>query len=359
MGLTQSQIVETDRQLDENHTEMVVIEEHELALLIAKKQREGLSCIPLRACSYSQQSLLDGLYGAVQPIYNDSIHQLVSTNWGAPALLAVNDSHDIHYLLRNIGGFGTKIRQRTYRGREYIILTGRPGLRRILRGTRYSAHNQQLVELGIGRYGIQASAISAFKVSCYFSGAIEVLEWIFSDEATMADLVGGVAVELTKVALGTAIAHACAVLAFGGAAAAALPFVVLGAAGFIVSVLLNIVDNELGIKTAVKAGLNYAVENAQKMPERLEQIENQIIEKYNSAVREYDASVAAAKRNLNQYVNKQIDKLTDAVIERAKEEASAWIKKKIPTRFIPATSDFTWPTPPKLPELLNIKILNP
>lgn len=359
MGLNQSQMLEADRQLDKNHTEMVVLEKRELALLLAERQQEDLSCIPLQAYSYSQPGLLDGLYGAIQPIYNDSIHQLVNTNWGAPTLLAANDIYDIRFLLQNIGGFGTEIRYSTYKGKEYVILTGRPGLRKVLKGTRYSARNQQLIELGIGRYGIQASAISAFKISCYFSGAIEVLEWIFSDEATIADLFGGIAVELAKAGLSVAIANACAVVMFGSLATAALPIVVFAAVGFIVSVALNVIDSELGIKTSVKAALNYAVENAQKLPERLEQVENDIIEKYNSIISEYSASLAAAKRDLYRYANKQIDRFTDEIIETAKEEASAWIKKKFPSRFTPTTSGLAWPTPPKMPEPFNIKTLKP
>jgi len=347
MGLNQSQMLEADRQLDKNHKEMIVLEKRELALLLAERQREDLSCVPMRACSYSQQSLLDGLYGAIQPIYNDSIHQLVNTSWGAPAILAVNDIYDIRYLLQNIGGFDTEIRYSTHRGKEYVILTGHPGLRRVLRGTRYSARNQQLIELGIGRYGIQASAISAFKISCYFSGAIEVLEWIFSDEATMADLFGGLAVEFAKAGLGFFIARAIAVAAVGSITAAAMPIAVLAGVGLVVSIALNIVDSELGIKNAVKAALNYAVENSHKIPEHFEKIENSIIEKYNSTIDDYQSSLAAAKRDLNRYANEKINKFTDAVIETAKDEASAWIKKKL--RLIPTTSDFNWPSPPKLP----------
>ncbi|WP_263261199.1 hypothetical protein [Pseudomonas sp. RIT-PI-S] len=100
--------------------------------------------------------------------------------------------YNIGRLLRDIGGLGTKVRISVHNGRQYLILTGYPGLRRVLRGTRYGIRNPQLVEVGIGRYGIRGTSISGFKLSCYVAVGVEVLEWIFNDEAVMTDLFAGI-----------------------------------------------------------------------------------------------------------------------------------------------------------------------
>lgn len=335
MGLNSSQLTQLDRQMDENRTELVIMSREDAVHLAASNERRQSPCIPLKVCSRSQNWMLDGIRGATQPVYNDSIHRLVNTSWGSPVLLAVNDTYDLTLLLRNIGGFGTQIRYSTYRGQQYVILTGRPGLRQILRGTRYGIRNAQLVEFGIGHYGIRGSSLAGFRLSCYVAVGIEVLEWFFSDEATVADLLGGVFVELVKAGIGSAIGYAVATLVAGVAASAAMPLVAGAAMIFVVGIALNAIDNEMEIKATVKASLNYAVEHVQLITEKIQPIDT---------------------RTLERYKNDVINSVTDAVIDTAVDEAKSWLLDKIPSRLIPSTPDFNWPKAPNLPRLPNFNL---
>lgn len=85
--------------------------------------------------------------------YNGIPHTVVNTNCGVPAGMALIDIKNISILLRDIGGFGTEARISVHNGKQYLIITGYPGLRRKLKGTRYGVRNAQLLELGIGKYG--------------------------------------------------------------------------------------------------------------------------------------------------------------------------------------------------------------
>lgn len=335
MGLNSSQLTQLDRQLDENQTELIIMTRADATHLVASNEHRQMPCIPLKVCSRSQNKILDGIRGATQPLYNDSIHQLVNTSWGSPALLAVNDAYDLTSLLKKIGGFGTKIRYSTYKGQQYVILTGRPGLREILKGTRYGIRHAQLVEFGIGQYGIRGSSLAGLKLSCYVAVGIEVLEWFFSDEATVADLLGGVFVELVKAGIGTAIGYAVATLVAGVAASAALPLVAGAAVIFAVGIALNVVDNDLEIKATVKATLNYAVDNIRQLTERIQTIDTRALERYKADV---------------------INSVTEAIIDTAIDEAKSWLRDKVPAHLIPSTPDFEWPKAPSLPRLPNFNL---
>ncbi|MCU0124929.1 hypothetical protein N8H41_13205 [Pseudomonas vlassakiae] len=335
MGLNSSQLNHLDRQIDENRTELVILSREDAVHLAASNEARQGPCIPLKVCSRSQNWMLDGIRGATQPLYNDSLHQLVNTNWGSPALLAVNDAYDLTLLLKNIGGIGTQIRYSTYKGQQYVILTGRPGLRQILKGTRYGIRNAQLVEFGIGQYGIRGSSLAGLKLSCYVAVGIEVLEWFFSDEATVADLLGGIFVELVKAGIGTAIGYAVATLVAGVTASAAMPLIAGAAVIFAVGIALNVIDNDLEIKATVKASLNYAVEHIQQMTENIQIIDT---------------------RSLERYKNDVINSITDAIIDTAFDEAKSWLFDKIPSQLIPSTPDFSWPKAPSLPHIPNFNL---
>ncbi|MNF63308.1 hypothetical protein D3C84_450060 [compost metagenome] len=95
-----------------------------------------------------------------------------------------------------------------------------------MKGTRYGIRNAQLVEVGIGKYGIRGSSVKGFKLSCYVAVGIEVLEWVFNDEAVLSDLFAGVGVKLIKAGIATAIGYAAAMAAGALFTAAAFPVAV-------------------------------------------------------------------------------------------------------------------------------------
>ncbi|MGL5422846.1 MAG: hypothetical protein ACRDAJ_07700 [Serratia fonticola] len=109
-------------------------------------------------------------------------------------------------LVRKLGGFG--IAAIIYVGRngeKLIKITGYPGIRRILNGTRYSLNNMQVVQIGIGTKGINHTIIQGVKWSVYVSLAYRSLEFILSDESSTAIFLGSVTSDIAKAIATAAI----------------------------------------------------------------------------------------------------------------------------------------------------------
>ncbi|MNJ30345.1 hypothetical protein D3C77_249430 [compost metagenome] len=331
MSLSNSQLSQLDRELDHNQREMVVISADEASALLAENNALASTQAP-QVDPRTQPSMLDGLRSAIQPSYNASVHLFVNTNWGVPALFAANDIRNIRKLLQDIGGFGTKIRISTFKGREYLVLTGYPGLRRKLLGTRYGIRNAQLIQVGIGKYGIRGSSISGFKISCYAAIGIEGLEWFFNDESVMTDLFAGVGVELIKAGIASAIGYAAAVVAGTLITTAALPVVFGAIAVFAVGYGLNALDNHYGIKNSVKAGMRYAVDHIAYLHEKATQI---------------------TLNDLKQYSEETATDLAAIIADEIYNEAKSWVLRKVqPGELFPSS----WPQAPKLPRLLDLNL---
>jgi hypothetical protein len=280
MSLTPAQLDQLDRELDHNHREMVVLP---MSVVTAPSANASSFSVPARApqvCTRPYPGLMNVLWREARADYNATVHAFVNTPWGVPVALAGYDLYNINRLLRDIGGFGTKVRISTVKGKQYLILTGHPGLRNRLKGTRYALRNPQLIEMGIGKYGVRGSSISGFKLSCYVGVGVEVLEWIFNDEAVMTDLFAGIGVELIKAGIASAVGYAGAV-AFGAMTGFAAAPVFAGAViVFLIGGGLNIADNYYGLKDSVKAGMRYATANSEKLICRLSKIDFSEIQAY-------------------------------------------------------------------------------
>jgi gas vesicle protein len=101
-----------------------------------------------------------------------------------------------------------------------------------LQGTRYLATNPKVIKLGLGIKGAANVAKGGFILGVVVSSGIEVAEFIFNDEKTMYDLVGGIGVEAVKAGLATLTG-----LAVGAAAGAITGIAVAPLIGLVVITL--------------------------------------------------------------------------------------------------------------------------
>lgn len=85
------------------------------------------------------------------------------------------------------------------KGVEYVKITGRAGVRRILKGTRYAINNPQVLELGIGTAGKNAGIISGARFCIWFSLGYRAIELIFKNEYTVIDFVGDITMDMAKI----------------------------------------------------------------------------------------------------------------------------------------------------------------
>jgi len=280
-------------EMEKNNREMVVMLLSDLRIDAKNVQGTHAATQPPQNCNLNQRYWLDCAWNEMKTNYNGIPHTFVNTNWGVPAGLAAVDAKNIAILLRDIGGFGTKARVSVRNGQEYLILTGYPGLRRKLKGTRYGVRNAQLLELGIGKYGIRGSSIQGFKISCWVAVGIEVAEWAFNDEAVLTDLFGGIGVELVKAGIATTVGYAAGVFAGTLITAAAAPVAAGAIFVFVVGYGLNVIDNHYGIKNAVKASLRHAVTHFENIQAQVTKIDvDEIKEEVEQSIADMAAQTA-------------------------------------------------------------------
>ena len=173
-------------------------------------------------------------------------------SWTIPAALAATDGYLITrtLLALRFAGAGTYIRT-TARG-SYIIIKGRAGFRRdLLQGTRYLSTHPRMIQMGLGIRGLQNVAKGGFILGVVVSTAIETLDFIFNDEKTMHDLVGGIGVEAVKAGLATSIGLAAGTYVAGFTTVAITPLIIMAVFVFAAGIFLNEIDKGWQIKKSV------------------------------------------------------------------------------------------------------------
>lgn len=248
--------------------------------------------------------------------------------------MAAWDLKNTAVFVRDMNGLGTKVRYMVRNGKTYVVLSGYPGLRKTLNAPRYGIQNAKLVSMGIGKYGVRGSSIKALKWSCYVAVAIEVAEWVFADEHVMSDLVGGIGVELVKAGIASAVGYAVAMAVGSMATFAAAPVILAAAVVFVVGVGLNELDLHYGIKSSVKAGLRYAVDQIEYLHQQATQI---------------------SAEDLKKYAQEKVSNLASEVADSLYNEAKRWALKKLNPGDLNLPG---WPTVPELPSLPSLPTFN-
>jgi hypothetical protein len=124
--------------------------------------------------------------------------------WTLPASMLANDAYLFTRTLIALRLAGARTYVRTTPKGTYIIITGRAGFRgNLLQGTRFLNTHPRMVQMGLGTRGLQGVARGGFILSLVVGVGVETLDFIFNDEKTMHDLVGGIGVEAVKAGLAT------------------------------------------------------------------------------------------------------------------------------------------------------------
>ena len=204
----------------------------------------------------------------------------------------------------DMGAVGARVYFREYHGRLHIILRGSPGLRRIFTGTKYGVNNARVISMGLGRAGAVSVARQGGILTIILLSAYRVVDYFLTDSATLTQLIGTLATDVVKVgiATGVSIGMATAAAAFTGVATFAIgPLAVVLVFGFVASVLLQIVDEHLGITNRVIAALDELSERAES-----------------HIVRTKDQVIAAAAQAAGQVI--------DYAVESVQRVAIRWVR---------------------------------
>jgi hypothetical protein len=150
--------------------------------------------------------------------------------------------------------------------RPLIIFKGYAGLRRLARGTRYRFDHPVVARLGIRPKGI-GSNIRAGGITFFVYGAIDVIDWILKDDATLGELAASLTIDLGLAAIGTAATMAATALTaaaasaiVGAAVVGAGPIIVGVAVGLIVSTAVGYAVDNLGVKEKLTKAFDKAFE---------------------------------------------------------------------------------------------------
>lgn len=174
---------------------------------------------------------------------------------GASYYSASTDAVKLAKLIGDLGGISTQAYIKHYGGKPHIVLKGRPGLRKVLTGTKYGIQNPKVVSMGLGRHAALGTAKMGGVVSLVLLSAYRVADYALTDEATLSRLVGTLATDVVKVGLVTAASVGAAVIA-GGTALAVGPIMAVVLVGFGVAMALDALDQHYGITEKVVAGLD-------------------------------------------------------------------------------------------------------
>ncbi|RKR54391.1 hypothetical protein C7387_2547 [Yokenella regensburgei] len=155
-------------------------------------------------------------------------------------------------LIMNFKALSIKAVEYKVNGQSYIKITGYPGLRRILTGTRYGTHHPQILELAIGRRGMFHTIVSGIKYCIVFSLAWRAIEFIFKSDYHLTDFLVDITMDVAKILVSGLVIGAVA----GGLVLVTTSIILTTfyfiAAGIISNIGFNILDENLGISDNLK-----------------------------------------------------------------------------------------------------------
>lgn len=232
------------RQMEQKQIDAIVLKPQEYADILSDKARNN----PRLAATLHAMLA----HSALGRYWTHTASPNAGKPWVAPASLMVSDAYLITKTLIALGLAGARSYIKTTATGTYIIITGYAGLRRqLLQGTRFLAANPRMVQMGLGIRGLQNVAKGGFLLSLVVGAGIETLDFIFNDEKTMHDLVGGIGVEAVKAGLATMVGLGLGIKLATATSLAILPLAAVAVAVLVTGIILNQIDDDLKIKQRV------------------------------------------------------------------------------------------------------------
>lgn len=202
---------------------------------------------------------------------------------------------------------------KNYGGKAHIIFKGRAGVRAILTGTKYGVQNAKVINMGLGRAGVRASAKGGTILSIFLLTAWNIADYVVRDEATLSQLIGSIAADVTKAAIAGGIGYAAGALMVGTVVGtfALGPLAVAVVVGIGVGVALDWIDNRFQLTQKLQAKLQDLMDEVEA---RLEAAQEGLIQRGAEAARALawyvidlavDAAVDAARRQIRRVITWQ------------------------------------------------------
>ncbi|OWK32513.1 hypothetical protein [Sphingomonas mucosissima] len=234
-----------------------------------------------------------------------------SDNWHTLAnyFSAGGDAMLIRKLVQETGIRG-RCYFKTYNGKLHVVFKGYPGLRRVLTGTKYGAIHPKVVGLGIGKAGVAKSAKGGTIVSVVLLTAWNIVDYVIRDDATLGQMLGGIAGDVSK-----------ALVAGGVGYAAAATAVAMG---------MTLAAGPLVIAVVVGVGVGWGLDALDKKYRFTERLQKQLDEGIAELGRQKQALAARGRNTAFRAAGNVIDLIRDAAIAEAKRQMRDMFWKLLP-----------------------------
>ena len=176
--------------------------------------------------------------------------------------------------LKKLGPLGrATIRQ--IKGKDYVIISGYPGLRKILTGTKYLPENPKVADLVIGSARLGESAVKGTALSIVLVAADDVLEAVLDDKPLLSkELAFTVLADTSKQIIASLVGYIAAV----SVAAMGAPVVVTIGAGIVIGIVVSkALDSVVPTEKIVKAMDEYYENLLDEGGRFLEQLEREML----------------------------------------------------------------------------------
>ncbi len=214
---------------------------------------------------------------------------MVGANYGA----AGADSIILAKLIGDLGGVATKVVIKSYNGKPHIIIKGRPGLRKVLTGTKYGITHPKVISMGLGRAAVKGMIKKGGVLTVVLLTGFRIVDHVLTDQSTLSRLIGTIATDVVKV--GFAVGASLVGAAVGAFSALAIgPLAVAIIVGVITTIVLDKIDNHYGLTEKVIKG----IEELSDSPRQIEQV------------------IKLKKQQLNRATSRAADTVFDYIIDQ-------------------------------------------
>ncbi|HCB2207339.1 TPA: hypothetical protein MYR09_002371 [Citrobacter farmeri] len=186
---------------------------------------------------------------------------------GAKNVSKLTSYADAGKLVYRLKGLGIKAIPYQYNGQAYVKITGYASLRRILQGTRYKINSPKVLELGIGKAGINGSILEGAKFCIWFSFAYRTVQLIFKSDHDVAAFIGNITMDVAKIIVTifvTKIMVSVGAMMFSVTVPVALGIMLLVVVGFAITIGLDYLDREYHLSdkliSAIREGMKSQAE---------------------------------------------------------------------------------------------------
>ncbi|QYE33255.1 hypothetical protein KZX46_00075 (plasmid) [Polymorphobacter sp. PAMC 29334] len=231
---------------------------------------------------------------------------------------------DLQTLVRLARDFGPleSFYVKEYTGKLFLILKGNAKLRTVLTGPRYGVENAKILSMGLGYKGAVDSIRGGGILTAVLVSVVDVLTEVLSDHPSLTRLIGTLAVDVAKVAIGAGAGFAAVSLLYGagavGASFALGPLAVAVIVGFAVGMALDYLDDRYKLKERCTTMLRDVIAVAARKVEDAKAAAGQAVDDAKEGMLEAAARMAGAVlhevvdeagRRFVRYVSRGVERL--------------------------------------------------